>query len=241
MAMADLDLHILTLTSHHPTSNPSLLAADLTHYRDLFSKLRFSYVESVTKERFLRALTSSPPEFASHGDNAALEEELKIAKAGLKEKKVEVEGLIGELEKESRTLVARWDGVREARVRLQDLPAEIDGLRERIEELQAAQPSASDDPQLAMPLQPTQELLAEREAQLAAIDREIESLERAVPAKKAALARLQEELQPLQVRKMGAVQAVKEAKRARGQNGEDEVMGRWLRGVEGGLRGMLEV
>src|SRR4051812_1324386 len=35
---------------------PSSLEADLAHYRELFAKLRFSYVEQVTKEKFIRAI-----------------------------------------------------------------------------------------------------------------------------------------------------------------------------------------
>jgi len=81
-----------------------LLAADLAHYRDLFSKLRFSYVEQVTKERFLRAITSDPPEFVAASENALLGEKLVLDKAGLKERKEEVGNLIGELEEQGRSL-----------------------------------------------------------------------------------------------------------------------------------------
>ncbi len=35
---------------------PASLEADLEHYRELFAKLRFSYVEQVTKEKFIRAI-----------------------------------------------------------------------------------------------------------------------------------------------------------------------------------------
>lgn len=51
---------------------PSALRADLEHYRELFSKLRFSYVEQVTKERFLRAVTAEQPEFVDVGENQEL-------------------------------------------------------------------------------------------------------------------------------------------------------------------------
>ena len=51
---------------------PSALQADLEHYRELFSKLRFSYVEQVTKERFLRAVTAEQPEFVDGDENREL-------------------------------------------------------------------------------------------------------------------------------------------------------------------------
>lgn len=86
---------------------PATLAADLTHYRELFSKLRFSYVEQVTKERFLRAVVAQQPEFATAAENVELEEALKGDKEALKQKKEEVREMIGELEEQGRNLARR--------------------------------------------------------------------------------------------------------------------------------------
>ena len=91
-------------SSAQSTASPSLLAADLAHYRDLFSKLRFSYVEQVTKERFLRAITGDPPEFVEGSENAELEQKLSVDKAGLKERKEEVRTLVQDLEDQGRQL-----------------------------------------------------------------------------------------------------------------------------------------
>lgn len=91
-------------SSAQATSTPALLSADLAHYRDLFSKLRFSYVEQVTKERFLRAITSDPPEFVDGVENGQLEEKLRVDKAALKERKEEVRTLVQELEEQGRQL-----------------------------------------------------------------------------------------------------------------------------------------
>lgn len=92
-------------TPIHPT--PALLAADLQHYQDLFSKLRFSYVEQVTKERFLRAITSDPPEFVRPEDNAVLEAVLAREKAALKERKTEVKEVMDSIEEQGRSLAQR--------------------------------------------------------------------------------------------------------------------------------------
>ena len=86
---------------------PSVIAADLTHYQELFSKLRFSYVEQVTKERFLRAVTAETPEFVGAGENAELDEKLRGDKEALRAKKEEVRGLIGVLEEQGRALAGR--------------------------------------------------------------------------------------------------------------------------------------
>lgn len=86
---------------------PELLQADLQHYRDLFSKLRFSYVEQVTKEKFLRALTSNPPEFVDASENAELQERLVLEKEALKSKKEEVARLVAEVGEQGRALAQR--------------------------------------------------------------------------------------------------------------------------------------
>jgi hypothetical protein len=88
-------------------ATPAILAADLAHYRDLFSKLRFSYVEQVTKERFLRAITAELPEFVDPNENVGLEEVLKTQKSALKEKKSEVREIVKELEEQGRSLATR--------------------------------------------------------------------------------------------------------------------------------------
>ena len=83
---------------------PASLEADLAHYKDLFSKLRFSYVEQVTKERFLKAIVADPPELVSATQNVELEEHLKSAKANLKSKKLAMEDMVKELEDLGRRL-----------------------------------------------------------------------------------------------------------------------------------------
>ncbi len=94
-------------TSARDNASPSILAADLVHYQELFSKLRFSYVEQVTKERFLRAITAEQPEFVDASENAELDEKLKEDKAALKEKKQEVREIVKELEEQGRQLAGR--------------------------------------------------------------------------------------------------------------------------------------
>ncbi|KAK5164365.1 uncharacterized protein LTR77_010061 [Saxophila tyrrhenica] len=231
-------------TSDRDNTSPSLLAADLTHYRDLFSKLRFSYVEQVTKERFLRAITAQEPDFVDASENAELEEKLRGEKAGLKEKKEEVRALVGELEGEGRRLAGRYENVRLQTTQLESLPAENDKLERTLNTLRATQAPRSSNPSLSLPLQPTLDLLQEREAELESLDRQIETLRAALPQKQAQVAGLKDEVNMLNVKKIKAVEEAQEARRRReGGVGGDEMeeRGRWLRGVEGGLRGMLEV
>lgn len=78
-------------------SNKSL-DAELEHYKDLFSKLRFSYVEQVTKERFLKAIVADPPQLVDAAENARLEQHLAHAKAALKAKKEQTNQKVRELQ-----------------------------------------------------------------------------------------------------------------------------------------------
>lgn len=105
--LAILKLSQPLLSPTEEGSTPAVLAADLAHYRDLFSKLRFSYVEQVTKERFLRNLCAEQPEFVTAAENAELEKRLLTDKAALKEKKTEVADIIHALEEQGRQLAHR--------------------------------------------------------------------------------------------------------------------------------------
>lgn len=103
-------LSILALSNNLSSTStvpPAALTADLSHYRDLFSKLRFSYLEQVTKERFLRAVVADPPEFADAAENVELERKIGEDKKVLKGKKEEVKGICEELEEQGRMLAQR--------------------------------------------------------------------------------------------------------------------------------------
>lgn len=70
----------------------------------MFSKLRFSYVEQLTKENFLRKITSPEPPFIESQENQELEARLAKAKAELKSQKTEIAELIAELDRKGREL-----------------------------------------------------------------------------------------------------------------------------------------
>jgi hypothetical protein len=87
------------------TSTPAILQADLFHYKELFSKLRFSYLEQVTKEKFLRAITEDPPLFVEQEENDEVEKKLVEAKVVLREIKDDVARLLAQLEALSTKLI----------------------------------------------------------------------------------------------------------------------------------------
>lgn len=131
---------------------------------------------------------------------------------------------------------------------LESLPPAIAHLTESIAALQAQKAAnegaLSDDPDLRLSLAATRERLQERAQEEQRLDLEIERLQASLPAKAAEVQRLQDELTPIQLRKVKAVEEAQEAKRRREQGGmADELAerGRWLRGVEASLKSMLEV
>ncbi|EKD21496.1 uncharacterized protein L3040_006126 [Drepanopeziza brunnea f. sp. 'multigermtubi'] len=224
---------------------PASLEADLSHYKELFSKLRFSYLEQVTKEKFIRAIVGDPPLVVEHQENVELEASLAVSKAALKSQKTEVADLVSELEKRGRELCKKYENIRMQTSQLQKLPQTIQGLEASIKELRAVQHPGS-NPRLNMPLEKTLAAVEERERERAELDRQLEQLQVMVPRKTKELERLNAELQPLEAKRLGSTASAREAKRrkeeALGGVGDDlEERGRWWRGVESGLKGMLGV
>ena len=76
----------------------------LTLRQELFSKLRFSYLEQVTKEKFLRAIVGEPPLIVDHQENVEMEVQLAEVKSVLKAQKQRVVDMIAELENRGREL-----------------------------------------------------------------------------------------------------------------------------------------
>jgi len=211
----------------------------------LFSKLRFSYVEQVTKEKFLRSITENPPRLVDASENDEKEKEILGLKAGLKERKLEVAEILKQLEDKGKELAKRYEGLQLRTQQLESLPTEIAGLEASIEQLKKEETPVSRKPELALPLPETQRVLSEREAELAALKAHIASLQAAVPNRSREAEKLERELRPLETQKQGTVAAAKEAQRRKDEGGgigdELEERGRWLRASEKALREMLDV
>lgn len=239
----------------------SSLSAELDHYKDLFSKLRFSYVEQVTKERFLKAIVADPPHLVDAAENARLEQHLAQAKAALKAKKEHTNQKVQELQDlgtrlaqcthssyttshPKLTLIKAHELIHLQTTQLLALPADIENLDITIANLKAAQETPSSHPMLNLPLQPTNSLLAEKLSDLAHLDREIAELQSTLPDKKRRVASLQADLEPIESRKRSAITEAKDAQKKRGQHvlaRDLDERGKWLKSVDTGLRLMLQV
>ncbi|KAL6858052.1 hypothetical protein ACO1O0_005499 [Amphichorda felina] len=225
---------------------PASLDADLAHYKELFAKLRFSYVEQVTKEKFIRAIVGDPPLIVTMQENLDLEKENAAAKSELKALKLEVADMVGELERRGRELSKRYEGVKIETARLSDLPEKSLELEDRIEELKAEQELFGVDPNLNLPLAKTEELVTRRKREQQELSRELEALQAKVPRKRKEAERLQAELQPLETKRQNGIAAAKEAQRRKeaslgGAADDLEQRARWWRASESVLKQGLDI
>jgi DNA repair exonuclease SbcCD ATPase subunit len=233
------------------TPTPASLEADLAHYKELFAKLRFSYVEQVTKEKFIRAIVGDPPLIVTPQENADLEASNFEAKAALKALKTEVACMVTELETRARDLAARWDRIQLETATLRELPAKMTQLEAAIANLKKQQPGmglgedGEQQQELNMPLAKTAALVDSRQMQLRELDRQLEQLTSQAPRKKKEVERLQAELAQLEARRVHSTTAAREAKRRRedaqgGVQDDLEAKGRWFQATEQVLVDVLD-
>lgn len=82
------------------SSYPATLELELAHYKELFSQQRFSYLEQVTKEKFLRSITddhSLDTRIPTPADNERLEAHVRAAKDQLRRVKRDVAEILDEI------------------------------------------------------------------------------------------------------------------------------------------------
>ncbi|KAI9785645.1 MAG: hypothetical protein M1816_008268 [Peltula sp. TS41687] len=213
---------------------------------DLFSKLRFSYLEQVTKEKFLRAIVEEPPLIVEHEDNVGLETNLADAKASLKAQKAEVAEMVTQLELQGRSLSRRYETVQAQLSQARDLPLSIRELQEAVDSLRKDDDHMdADHPSQALSLPATLSLLAEEEASLKDLDREMVTLNSTFTRKTKELEQVDVELAQLETQRQTSIKAAREAQRRKagldGDGDDLEEKGRWWKGVSEGLQLMLEV
>lgn len=225
---------------------PAGLEADLAHYTELFAKLRFSYVEQVTKEKFIRAIVGDPPLIVTMQENLDLERANGEAKAQLKSLKLEVADMVEELERRGRELSSRYERVRVETARLDELPDRIRELEAQVEELRAEHDVPGAAPGQNLPLAKTLGLVSKRKTEQQELARELEALQSRAPRKRKEAERLRAELQPLEAKLHNSAAAAREAQRrkeaALGGAADDlEQRARWWRAIEGVLRQALDI
>lgn len=180
----------------------------------------------------------------------------------LQAQKQQVADLVAELERRGRELSGRWETVELQTTLLSGLPGRIEDLEGALEELRArgrkgdrggrdedgggdSEDNGVDERmEMNLPLPATRELVEERRARLEEVEAQLKALRQGVPRMTRALEQEERELGKLQAEKDSVVREAREAVERKKEGGgadEMELQGRWLRGVEGGMRGMLEV
>ena len=234
-----------------PDLRPSSLQADLQHYRDLFSKLRFSYSEQVTKERYLKSIVGDPPTLHTAEENALLQEKVARMKAELKAKKVEVEEMVEEIRGEARELARKWEDVENGKRVLevvpgevQELEAEVGHLREKVERRQAELGrDAGEEPRYTMSLDATNAALEERRTENELMEREIGRLKEAIEVKDRECERTERELEECERKRNEVTRVARDLKQIKEEGGRDMVgeRGRWYAAQGTVMKGLLEV
>ena len=165
----------------------------------------------------------------------------------LKAQKENVGEMIKELDARGRDLSRRYETISLQTTLLSSLPPQIEDLNQTLARLRKQNQSTDmteASPALAMPLPATLELLEERQASLDEVNAQLKALQQALPRQTRALENEERQLQKLEQERERAVGLAREAvERKQKGSGADELerKGRWLRGVESGLREMLEV
>ncbi|EJP61399.1 uncharacterized protein BBA_09642 [Beauveria bassiana ARSEF 2860] len=224
---------------------PASLETDLAHYSELFSKLRFSYVEQVTKEKFIRAIVGDPPLIVSMRENIELEKHNMEAKAELKNLKLDVASMIEDLERRARELSQKYESIQLETAKLGEIPMKLHDLRAQVAELKSSRATADSNPDMNLPLTKTRQLVSRRQAEQQEVTRELEALQSKLPRKRKEAERLEAELGPLEAKRQNSKAAAREAQRRKeatlGGVGDDlEQRARWWRAGESILRQLLD-
>ncbi|KIW50178.1 hypothetical protein PV05_11792 [Exophiala xenobiotica] len=230
---------------------PSSLSADLAHYKDLFAKLRFSYLEQVTKEKYLRSIVGDPPLVVTHDDNLELEAKLAGMKSELKAKKEGVEALVKDMEAQATMLADVYEDIQMGMDVLETVPAEIETLRGQVEALKrevagkrdgtgTGTTTTTNDPRMNMSLEATRQALAEQTGRTREIEEQIAALQRELPGKMERMEAVDRELAELDRRRNESARLAAEERKRKEMGGRDEVeeLARWYRSQEVVLRGL---
>lgn len=122
---------------------------------------------------------------------------------------------------------------------IENLESTIAGLRaKQVPGMTTADPRSSQN----LPLPATLALLSEREAELAALNRQILAVQNALPRKTREAEAIERECTVLERRKTEAVNQAREAQRKKEQGESDglEEMGRWYKGAEQIMKQVVE-
>ncbi|KAK6353374.1 hypothetical protein TWF696_005342 [Orbilia brochopaga] len=228
------------------TQSSAILEAELTSYKEYFSKLRFQYLEQVTKERFLNAITADVPELVEAEEIEALEVRVAAQKAELRKCKNEVNAINAEISRLGRKVCEEYAALKATTATLTTLPATIAFLEADVAALlhfspsDAATADPEADPDLNLPLRDTLHRLQSTDSEIIQLQRQIDAANRTIASRTRRIEVLDRELKPLEANAEAVSATAEESRRRREEERQRglanrENVGKWYRTVEGVL------
>lgn len=220
--------------------------------QELFSKLRFSYVEQVTKERYLRGIVGDPPLVVGHEENLELEEKLGEKKAELKRHKEDiarqvdhVADVTNDLAKSKEPLPSfapsynvvdgtvgiGHQNVEEKIAILSEIPAQIESMKSELETLKnvegVTEEMPVDDNALGdytnMSLETLRETLNQRNNEIKSTESQLMTMKTKLEHEVTETGQIETELERLQQRKEQVMRALHDETENQGQGGASRV------------------
>ncbi|KAI5777392.1 hypothetical protein EDC01DRAFT_597238, partial [Geopyxis carbonaria] len=188
---------------------PADLLSELDHYKELFSKLKFNYLEQVTKEKFIRAIVEEPPEIIEPDQNVELQSELAQTKDRLQMKKREVEFIVDQLHKCSTDIAYMYKQFMNTLEQAEILPSKTADVQIEMDSL-----TRFGSP-MTLPLSDTIDHFEDVGARILILKRQIDTFVSTVPERSAYLRNLNNEISVRAANKEGLQRFASEAVRMR--------------------------
>ncbi|KAI5820468.1 hypothetical protein BZA77DRAFT_384202 [Pyronema omphalodes] len=162
-------------------ADPVALDYELVHYRNLFQRLKFSYLEQIAKEKFVRTITDDNRVFPEAEENDALVEKVMAAKNEWKQSKRELEAMVDRVKGLGERIAPAYEDLMKELKRAETRKAETAEMRNIISTYE----STSDNrPGMNLPLAETLKHIEVAELTVKALESELESIQAALPEKK---------------------------------------------------------
>ncbi|KAL2916924.1 hypothetical protein HK105_203356 [Polyrhizophydium stewartii] len=211
-----LDIRQLLLTQPRNTE------AEKNFHKELFSKLKFNYLEQDAKEKFLRRVLDMTPQFATPESVQGLERQNAQQKESLKAQKASLEMLKTEVSDIAEHVCATYERVHVQKAEALQLQAEIAQLETKRDAV-----LAKPNPRAPFLANLEQKTSAQQD-RIAALKSQIEAQRRELAEKQARRAQLLKQSARLEVRRQEAESNAIEAERiSRTKDPQVESLGKW--------------
>ncbi|KTW26357.1 hypothetical protein T552_02840 [Pneumocystis carinii B80] len=185
----------------------NMVESDLKYFKELFSKLKFSYIEQETKERYLRAILDDPILVVENKDNLELEKKNMELKSLLKNTKESLNETCQNLEQTISKVCNEYEIMIQQALEASDMLKEIEKMEAEIEELKDNEQNAEQN----LPLKDSLSLLTSQTAKSIKLKKDIKNYQAIYENKKKQLEEVVEETKKSEKEKQSCEAFAKEA------------------------------